>query len=98
LPFGAPNTERYKQTLRMRSYRRVDIGFSKEFIGEHTKFSAKNPLRVFKTLWLTAEVLNLLGANNVVSYLWVTDISGYQNPVPNYLTPRQFNIKLMANF
>ncbi|MCD4684050.1 MAG: TonB-dependent receptor, partial [Bacteroidales bacterium] len=41
LPFGAPNTERYKQTLRMRSYRRVDIGFSKEFIGEHTKFSAK---------------------------------------------------------
>ena len=98
LPFGAPNTERYKQTLRMRSYRRVDIGFSKEFIGEHTKFSAKNPLRVFKTLWLTAEVLNLLGANNTVSYLWVTDISGYQNPVPNYLTPRQFNIKLMANF
>jgi len=98
LPFGAPNTERYQQTLRMRSYRRVDIGFSKEIIGEHTRFSSKNPFRVFKTLWLTAEVLNLLGANNVVSYIWVTDFSGYQNPVPNYSMPRQFNVKLMATF
>ncbi|MCD4789834.1 MAG: TonB-dependent receptor, partial [Bacteroidales bacterium] len=72
LPFGPPNSPRYKQTLRMPPYRRVDIGFSKEFIGEHTKFSSKNPLRAFKSLWLTLEVLNLVQVNNTVSYIWVT--------------------------
>lgn len=98
LPFGPPNSPRYKQTLRMPPYRRVDIGFSKEFIGEHTKFSSKNPLRAFKSLWLTLEVLNLLQVNNTVSYIWVTDIYGRQYAVPNYLTPRQVNVKLVARF
>jgi len=98
LPFGPPNSPRYKQTLRMPPYRRVDIGFSKEFIGEHTKFSSKNPLRAFKSLWLTLEVLNLVQVNNTVSYIWVTDIYGRQYAVPNYLTPRQLNVKLVARF
>ena len=98
LSFGPPNSPRYKQTLRMPPYRRVDIGFSKEFIGEHTKFSSKNPLRAFKSLWLTLEVLNLVQVNNTVSYIWVTDIYGRQYAVPNYLTPRQLNVKLVARF
>jgi hypothetical protein len=98
LPFGAPGAPKYKHTLRMPPYRRVDIGFSKELIGEHTRFSPKNPFRVFKTLWLTAEVLNLLQVNNTVSYIWVTDINGRQWAVPNYLTPRQLNVRLMAQF
>src|SRR5690606_10355053 len=33
LPFGPPDFNRYKDTLRMPPYWRVDIGFSKEFIG-----------------------------------------------------------------
>ncbi|MEZ5199451.1 MAG: TonB-dependent receptor [Bacteroidales bacterium] len=98
LPFGPPDSPKYQHTLRMPPYRRVDIGFSKEIIGEHTKFSSKNPFRVFKTLWITAEILNLLQTNNTVSYIWVTDIYGRQYAVPNYLTPRQLNIKLIANF
>ena len=98
LPFGPPDSERYQQTFRMPPYRRVDIGFSKEIIGEHTRLSSKNPLRVFKTLWLTAEVLNLLQTNNTVSYVWVTDVYGRQYAVPNYLTPRQLNVKLIARF
>lgn len=98
LPFGPPNSERYQQTLRMPPYRRVDIGFSKEIIGEMTKFGPKNPFKFFKSMWITAEILNLLQVNNTVSYLWVTDIYGRQYAVPNYLTPRQLNIKLIANF
>ena len=98
LPFGPPNSPRYKQTLRMPPYRRVDIGFSKEIIGEHTTFSSKNPLRAFKSLWLTAEILNILQVNNTVSYIWVSDIYGRQYAVPNYLTPRQLNVKLIARF
>jgi hypothetical protein len=98
LPFGPPDSPKYTHTLRMPPYRRVDIGFSKELIGEHSRFSAKNPFRAFKTLWLTAEVLNLLQVNNTVSYLWVTDVYGRQYAVPNYLTPRQLNVKLIASF
>jgi hypothetical protein len=98
LPFGPPDSPKYQHTLRMPPYRRVDIGFSKEIIGEHTKFSAKNPFRVFNTLWLTAEILNLLQVNNTVSYIWVTDINGRQYAVPNYLTPRQLNVKLIMTF
>jgi len=98
LPFGPPDAPKYKHTLRMPPYRRVDIGFSKELIGEHTRFSPKNPFRAFKSMWITLEVLNLLQVNNTVSYIWVTDIYGRQWAVPNYLTPRQLNIKLIARF
>ena len=98
LPFGPPNSPKYRHTLRMPPYRRVDVGFSKEIIGEHTKFNPKNPFRVFNTLWITAEILNILGVNNTVSYIWVTDIYGRQYAVPNYLTPRQINVKLIARF
>ncbi len=98
LPFGPPNSPRWQQTLRMPPYRRVDIGFSKEIIGEHTRFSSKNPFRAFKSLWLTLEVLNLLQVNNTVSYTWVTDVYGRQYAVPNYLTPRQLNVKMIAAF
>jgi len=98
LPFGPPDSPKYLHTLRMPAYFRVDIGFSKEIIGEHTRFSSKNPLRVFNTLWLTAEILNLLQRNNTISYTWVTDINGRQYAVPNYLTPRQLNVKLIMTF
>ncbi|RLD59706.1 MAG: TonB-dependent receptor [Bacteroidetes bacterium] len=98
LPFGPPDSPRYMQTFRMPPYRRVDIGFSKEIIGEHSRFSSKNPLRGFKSLWLTLEVLNLLQINNTVSYTWVTDVTGRMYAVPNYLTPRQLNVKLIARF
>jgi len=98
LPFGPPNSPKYQHTLRMPPYRRVDIGFSKEIIGEMTTFGPKNPFRFFKSMWITAEILNLLQVNNTVSYLWVTDIYGRQYAVPNFLTPRQLNIKLIVAF
>jgi hypothetical protein len=98
LPFGAPSTPLTKQTLRLPPYRRVDIGLSKQIIGEHTRFSAKNPFRVFHSMWISLEVFNLLQISNTVSYLWITDINNQQFAVPNYLTPRQFNIKLQTTF
>lgn len=98
LPFGPPQSPKYLHTLRMPTYRRVDIGFSKELIGEHTRFQSNSPFRVFDNVWITAEILNLLQVNNTVSYIWVTDIYGRQYAVPNYLTPRQLNIKLVAQF
>ncbi|MCX6277012.1 MAG: TonB-dependent receptor [Bacteroidetes bacterium] len=98
LPFGPPNSPRNEQVLRIPPYRRVDIGLSKQLIGSQTKFSAKNPLRVFDNLWLSLDIFNLLQISNTVSYLWITDINEKQYAVPNYLTPRMVNLKLVASF
>jgi hypothetical protein len=98
IPFGPPNSPKNEQTLRIPAYRRVDIGLSKLIIGEKTHFSQKNPLRVFHSMWISLEVFNLLGISNTVSYIWVTDINNRQYAVPNYLTPRQFNLKLLMTF
>ncbi len=98
LPFGPPNSSRNKQTLRMPPYRRVDIGLSKQIIGSNTTFSKKNPFRVLRSMWISLEVFNLLQITNTVSYQWITDINNRQYAVPNYLTPRQFNLKLQVTF
>lgn len=98
LPFGPPDSERYKNTLRMPSYRRVDLGFSKQLIGENTKFSEKNPLRLINSAWISLEVFNLFKINNTISYMWVRDIENRLMAVPNYLTSRLINLKLAANF
>lgn len=98
-PFGPPDLNKYKDTLRMPFYRRVDIGFSKDIITENTKF--KNPkgfFSHFKTMFIRLEIFNLLGVNNTVSYLWVKDFSGRQYAIPNYLTNRLINVRLYAKF
>ena len=99
LPFGPSNSERYKHKYRMTAYRRVDIGFSKQLIGEETSFrNPHNPLKYIRNCWLSLEVFNLLGVNNVSSYMWVTDVYNIQYAVPNYLTNRQINLKLIVEF
>ncbi len=98
LPYGPPNSPRKDQTLRIPAYRRVDIGLSKQIIGAETKFSKKNPFRAFNSMWISLEIFNLLQISNTVSYQWITDINNKQWPVPNYLTPRMFNLKLLASF
>ena len=99
LPFGASEAERYKQTNRMTPYRRVDLGFSKQLIGDETSFrNPRNPLNYIRNCWLSLEVFNLLGVNNVSSYMWVTDVYNIQYAVPNYLTNRQLNLKLILEF
>ena len=98
LPFGPPNTEKYADTLRYPSYKRVDIGFSKQLIGGYSSFGPKNPLKYFKTMWISLEIFNLFQIRNTISYLWVKDINGREYAVPNYLTPRLINVKLIATF
>ena len=96
LPFGPPKSPKYLHVKRIPPYRRVDIGFSKMIKGEESDYTGF--LRHFKSIWLTAEVFNLLQFSNTISYIWVTDIDNRRYAIPNYLTPRQINIKLMVNF
>ncbi|RLD41702.1 MAG: TonB-dependent receptor [Bacteroidetes bacterium] len=98
MPFGPPDSERYTQTLRMPDYRRVDIGFSWQFVNEGTSFGPKNPFRGFNSMILSLEVFNLLQTFNTISYIWVKDINNQQYAVPNYLTPRLLNLKLAVAF
>lgn len=98
LPFGQPNTERYLQTRRMPEYRRVDIGFSKQLLGEDRNPSRMAVLNEIKNMWVSLEVFNLLQISNTISYLWVKDVNNIQYGVPNFLTPRQLNLKLVMEF
>ncbi len=98
LPFGPPKTQKYMHTLRMPMYRRVDIGFSKLIKSEDKLISNRNMLRHIKNIWITAEVFNLLQINNTISYLWITDVNSRQYAIPNYLTPRMLNVKLLVEF
>ena len=98
LPFGAPGTPRFKQIFRMPPYRRVDIGFSKQIKGEDSPLRTGNFINNFKTIWISAEIFNLLQVSNTVSYIWIKDSRNRQYAVPNYLTARQLNIKLQVTF
>lgn len=97
LPFGPPKSEKYQDILTMPDYRRVDIGFSAVIKAENKKSKIKF-LNKLNSMWVSAEVFNLLDIDNTVSYLWVSDVSGRQYAVPNYLTPRQLNFKLIVSF
>lgn len=98
VPFGAPGTERYQQVLRMPPYRRVDIGFSYQALRENRTVKPKSMIRYIKSLWISLEVFNLLGTNNTVSYIWVEDVTNRQYAVPNYLTQRQLNLRIILKF
>jgi len=98
LPFWPPRDDLNVTYGRMPSYQRVDIGFSKQLIGEDTSFSEGSPFRHFNSMWLTAEVFNLLEINNTISYSWIKDVENQLFAIPNYLTSRLINLKLIARF
>ena len=100
LPFGPPGNNRYTDLLRTPTYRRVDVGFSKQLIGDEVKRKPQGKfLKHFESIWIGLEVFNLLQVSNVASYTWITDISNARKyAVPNYLTGRQLNLRLTAQF
>ncbi|MHC1706118.1 MAG: carboxypeptidase-like regulatory domain-containing protein [Bacteroidales bacterium] len=98
LRFGPPNSPKYMHTYKIPPYKRVDIGFSKQIKGEDTQVSPTSYLRHLKSMWISLEVFNLLQISNTISYFWVSDISGREYAIPNYLTPRQLNLKIYMQF
>ncbi len=100
LPFGPPDFERYKDTLRLPAYRRVDIGFSRDlFLGERSRLKKDGsdrtkPLEGFVAL----EVFNLLGIRNTINHTWIQDVTGRRYAIPNYLTARRLNLKFAIRF
>ncbi len=100
MPFGPPGSERYNDVLRTPTYRRVDIGFSKQIIGEEIPRTKKKGLTThLQSFWIGLEVFNLLQVSNIASYTWITDVSNANRyAVPNYLTGRQLNLRVNVKF
>jgi len=97
LPFGPPNNIEYRTGFRSPAYRRVDIGASRMLVNGTDKMMDKSWLKHVKNIWLNVEVFNLLDFQNVNSYYWVTDVSNHKLAVPNYLTGRQLNLRIMVD-
>ena len=98
LPFGPPHTGREQQVFRMPSYRRVDLGISYRLLNNDDRHMHTGAGRFFRNIWLGIDAFNILDISNVNSYYWVTDITNHQYAVPNYLTGRQFNARLLFEF
>ena len=93
LPFGAPHRGLEYQLFRAPAYKRADIGLSYLAYKREVQRSF-NVQRV----WLGIDGLNIFGISNVNSYYWVTDVTNHQYAVPNYLTGRQINGKVIVEF
>ena len=98
LPFGPPHSGREKQVFRMPSYRRVDMGISYRLLKNEDRHIYTGAGRAFRNIWMGVDVFNVLDISNVNSYYWVTDITNHQYAVPNYLTGRQINARLLFEF
>ncbi len=94
LPFSAPHRELENNTFRAPAYKRADMGMSYRLLNNERKESKS----IFRNIWLGLDLLNLFGINNVNSYYWITDVTGQQYAVPNYLTGRQFNARVRFEF
>ncbi len=94
LPFAAPHKELETNSFRATAYRRADIGMSYQLFDN----SRREKKTFLKNVTLGVDCLNLFGIDNVNSYYWVTDVTSQQYAVPNYLTGRQLNARVLLEF
>jgi hypothetical protein len=97
LPYGPPSGKRYQAILRQKSYFRVDIGTSYDLLYKK-KDNFKKIREHFTDAIISLEVFNLLGINNILSHQWIQTTDGNMYAVPNYLTQRRFNVKMILRF
>jgi hypothetical protein len=96
IPFSVPGNE-YKNGIRTPAYRRVDLGLTYRLLGEDD-IQYNSFWRNFKNIWIGLDAFNILDIKNVSSYSWFSDVNRERHAVPDKLTGRQFNIKLIAEF
>ena len=98
LPYGPPDFKHYKDTLRYKQpYFRIDLGMSYDLLYKE-KDNLKKLRKHFTDAIVSAEVFNLLGFNNILSKQWIQDVNGHYYSIPNYLTQRRFNLKVILRF
>lgn len=99
LPYNIPNSVKYRNGLEIPPYIRVDIGFSALLLdSDRSKRRSHSPFRSFESIWASLEVFNLIDRPNTISYLLVKDFSNTVYTMPNRLTPRLVNFKIVARW
>jgi len=93
LPFNVPNNPDLRNVFQGKAFRRVDVGFSK-FI-DKVRFGGKE---VLQSLWIGADILNLFAINNIISYSWISDLDNRRYAVPNALSARFLNLRMIAKW
>ncbi|MGB3467533.1 MAG: TonB-dependent receptor, partial [Cyclobacteriaceae bacterium] len=91
LPIGPPGNDELRSAFIGDEYYRTDIGVSKviRFTGSDSYFSS---------ISIRAEILNAFAADNTISYNWIETLSGSQFAIPNALSARFPNLKVIARF
>ncbi|WP_179008022.1 TonB-dependent receptor [Winogradskyella forsetii] len=99
VPGGSPSyADPYVYQLRLRDYRRADLGISYQLVNPEKTYDAKWKKTV-KELSIGFEIYNMFNNQNSITNTWVRDVySKAQYAIPNYLTPRVFNVRLSARF
>lgn len=95
LPFGPPHTGLERQAFRAPAYKRIDIGMNYRALNNEDRHLRHNAV---KNIWLGLDCFNIFGFSNVSGYYWVTDVVGSQFAVPNYLTGRKINARVLIEF
>ncbi|MBN8860333.1 MAG: TonB-dependent receptor [Sphingobacteriales bacterium] len=99
MPYNIPGSVRYRNALIIDPYMRVDIGFSAQLLsGDKSGRRSHSPFRKFDNIWASFEIFNLLDRSNTISYMFIKDFSNTIYTLPNRLTPRLLNLKILARF
>ncbi len=99
VPGGSPSyADPYDFQIRLRDYRRADLGISFEVVNPEKTYNAKWK-KALRELSIGFEIYNMFNNQNSITNTWVRDVySKRQFAIPNYLTPRVFNLRLSARF
>lgn len=98
MPYTIPGSVKYRNALVIEPYIRADIGFSALLLGERSSRRSHSPFRSFENIWASLEVYNLIDRANIISYELIKDFANNIFTIPNRLTPRLINFKLLARF
>ena len=99
LPFGPPNQLEFRNRFLSPPYIRADIGFSALLFERGKREIAETSvLNNLESMWFAIEVFNLLDIKNTISYSWLSDLNGIYYAVPNRLTTRLINARLIVKF
>jgi len=99
LPYNIPGSVQYRNALLIQPYIRVDVGFSALLLDDdRSSRRSRSPFRKFDNVWASLEVFNLIDRPNTISYLLIKDFANNTFTMPNRLTPRLLNLKLVARW
>lgn len=99
LPGGSPSyADPYEYQNRLPDYKRADLGLQYVLVEVDKDYKAQWK-KHFKYLSFGIEIYNIFDVQNSITNTWVRDVySKRQYAIPNYLTPRVFNVRTTMRF